>query len=73
MKSIIESLQSLSLEEIEEKIQEEDNLGTLQALIIAREFKKVLERPAQTYKEVVEKDLLLTLFYSALLSWMEEG
>jgi len=70
----LKTIKRISFEEIEKKIEEEEDLTKFYILVITRELKKVLERQetAKDYKEILEIDFWITLLTSALETWGEE-
>jgi hypothetical protein len=69
----LDAIDKISFEDIEKKINEEDDINKFYVLIIAKALKQVLERQkkAKGYKEMLEVDFWLTLLTSALETWSE--
>ena len=62
------------MEDIEKRIDEEEDITRFYILIIAKALKQVLEKQkkAKGYKEMLEVDFWITLLTSALETWSEE-
>jgi len=70
----LSAIDKMSMEDIEKRIEEEEDITRFYILIIAKALKQVLERQkkAKGYKEMLEVDFWLTLLTSALETWSEE-
>jgi len=70
----LSAIEKISFEELDKKIDEEEDITRFYILIIAKALKQVLERQkkAKGYKEMLEVDFWLTLLTSALDTWSEE-
>ena len=70
----LNTIEKISFEELDKKIEEEDDITRFYILIIARALKQVLEKQkkAKGYKEMLEVDFWITLLTSALETWSEE-
>jgi len=70
----LSAIDKMSMEDIEKRIDEEEDITRFYILIIAKALKQVLEKQkkAKGYKEMLEVDFWITLLTSALETWSEE-
>ena len=62
-------LGDFSFEEIEDRMEREDSRRKFEILVLLKHIKTLLEEEPETYRDVLEQDFLLSLYYSALETW----
>lgn len=62
-------LEDLTVEEIERRMEREDSRRKFEILVLLKHIKALTDREPRTYRDVLEQDFLLALYYSALETW----